>query len=108
MGRKKKEVTAEEIIVEEVPKKKFETIKVGDLFLCEFKQYKYVIDVEWEKRGHFWLNVQYLKSKTSKSKKEEERYGFLTTIESAHRTIEEKAYEKISKSQYKKYLTEGI
>jgi hypothetical protein len=108
MGRKKKEVTVEEIIVEELPKKKFDNIKVGDLFLCEFKQYKYVIEVEWEKKGHYWLNFQYLKSKTSKSKKEEEHYGLLTTISSAHRTIEEKAYEKISKSQYKKYLTEGI
>jgi len=108
MGRKKKEVAAEKNIVEEVPKKKFDTIKVGDLFLCEFKQYKYVFEIEWEKKGHFWLNVQYLKSKTSKSKKDEELYGLFTTIESAHRTIEEKSYEKISKSQYKKYLTEGI
>jgi hypothetical protein len=49
-----------------------------------------------------------LKSKTSKSKKEEEHYGLATTIPSAHRIIEEKAYQKISKSQYKKYLTEGI
>ena len=103
MGRKKKEV-----VVEEQPKIKFDSIKVGDFFLCEFKQYKYVIEVEWEKRGHFWLNIQYLKPKASKSKKEEELYGFLTTIESAHRTIEEKAYEKISKSQYKKYMTEGF
>lgn len=103
MGRKKKE-----IVVEEQPKKKFDSIDVGDLFLCQFKQYKYVIEIQWEKRGHFWLNFQYLKSKTSKSKKEEEHYGLLTTIESAHRTIEEKADEKITKAQYKKYLTEGI
>ena len=103
MGRNKKE-----ILVEESPKSKFENIKVGDLFLCEFKTYKYVIEVQWEKRGHYWLNFQYLKSKTSKSKKEEEHYGLLATIDSANRTIEEKAYEKISKSQYKKYLTEGI
>jgi hypothetical protein len=103
MGRKKKEV-----IVEEQPKKKFDTVAVGDLFLCEFKTYKYVIEIQWEKKGHYWLNFQYLKSKTSKSKKEEEHYGLATTIPSAHRIIEEKAYQKISKSQYKKYLTEGI
>jgi hypothetical protein len=103
MGRKKKD-----IIVEEQPKKKFDIIEVGDLFLCEFKTYKYVIEIQWEKRGHYWLNFQYLKNKTSKSKKEEEHYGLLTTIDSANRTIEEKAYDKISKNQYKKYLTEGI
>ena len=108
MGRKKKEVIFEEQVKQETPKKKFDSIEVGDFFLCEFKQYKYVIEIQWEKRGHFWLNTQYLKSKTSKSKKEEEYYGYLTTIESALRIIEEKAYEKISKSQYKKYLTEGI
>lgn len=104
MGRKKKE----EVKIEELPKKKFENIGVGDLFLCQFEKYKYVIEVQWEKRGHYWLNFQYLKSKTSKSKKEEEHYGFVTTIASAHKTIEEKAYEKITKSQYKKYLTEGF
>jgi hypothetical protein len=103
MGRKKKE-----ILIEEPPKSKFQDIKVGDLFLCEFKTYKYVIEVEWEKRGHFWLNIQYLKSKISKSKKQEEQYGFLATIESAHKTVEEKSYEKISRNLYKKYLTEGI
>lgn len=108
MGRKKKEVANEVQIVEEQPKNKFGEIKVGDVFLCEFKQYKYVIEVQWEKNKHYWLHFQYLKSKTSKSKKEEEKYGLAASISSAHRLIEEKAYEKISKNQYKKYLTEGI
>lgn len=111
MGRKKKEITIEEQnkqITEETPKKKFDSIDVGDLFLCQFKEYKYVIEIQWEKRGHFWLHTQYLKKKTSKSKKEEENYGNLTTVESARRMIEEKADEKITKAQYKIYLTEGI
>lgn len=102
MGRKKKEVVVEQ------PKNKFDNIKVGDFFLCEFEKYKYVIEVQWEKNNHYWLHFQYLKSKTSKSKKEEEKYGLAASVSSAHRLIEQKAYEKISKSQYKKYLTEGI
>jgi hypothetical protein len=94
--------------VEEAPKKKFAAIEVGDIFLCEFKQYKYVIEVQWQKNNHYWLHFQYLKSKTSKSKKEEEKYGIAASISSANKIIEEKAYQKISKAQYKKYLTEGI
>lgn len=103
MGRKKKEE-----IVQEKPKNKFDSIEVGDLFLCQFKNYKYVMEIQYEKKGHFWIHTQYLKSKSSKSKKEEENYGNLTTIESARRMIEEKADEKITKAQYKIYLTEGI
>lgn len=108
MGRKKKEVANEEIIVEQITKKKFDIIKVGDLFLCEFKQCKYVIEIQWEKNKHYWLHFQYLKNKTSKGKKGEESYGFIATVQSACNLIEKKAYEKISKSQYKKYLAEGI
>jgi hypothetical protein len=94
--------------VEEPPKKKFGTIEVGDIFLCEFKQYKYVIEVQWTKKRYFWLHFQYLKNKASKSKKEEENYGIAISFDSIDRIIEERAYKKISKAQYKTYLTEGI